>query len=157
MARPFLALPLALLLGCAHEQTPTGTGDTSALRASIEQNEAQLAQALKRGDAVAIAGFFLEDGVVIPGWQKGNIEGRAAIQAYYEKRFATARFLDAVITTSKVGTSGDLAYEMGTNRLTRQTGDAAPTTTTGRYLTVWRRGSDGQWRIQVDMVILDPP
>jgi uncharacterized protein (TIGR02246 family) len=156
MARFFVALSLTVLLGCAHEQTPTGGGDASTVRASIEQNEAQFAQALKRNDASALAAFFLGDGQVIRGWQKGNVQGRAAIQAYYAKRFETARFLDAVITTTSVGTSGDLAYETGSNRITRQTGDAVPVTTTGRYLTIWHHEADGQWRIQVDMVILDP-
>ncbi|MGO8970771.1 MAG: YybH family protein [Myxococcaceae bacterium] len=127
------------------------------MRTAIEQNEARFAHALKANDATTIAGFFTEDGLIIPGWQKGNVQGRAAIQAYYSKRFETAHFLDAVITTASIGTSGDLAYESGTNRLTRKTGDAAPVTTTGRYLTIWHRESDDHWRIQVDMVIVDPP
>jgi len=153
--RPVLASCFALLLGCAHEAPATGS--VSALKATIQQKEAEFAQALIRGDAAAIAGFFREDGQFIPGWQKGRVEGRAAIQAFYQQRFATARFLEAAIHSDAVGTDGDLAYERGTNRLTRQTGDAAPVTTTGRYLTVWRHDADGQWRIQVDMVVLDPP
>ena len=52
--------------------------------------------------------------------------------------------------------SGDLAYERGTNRITRQQGSATPVTSTGRYLTVWRRQSDGRWLIQADMVVADP-
>ncbi|MGO9065873.1 MAG: YybH family protein [Myxococcaceae bacterium] len=81
----------------------------------------------------------------------------AAIQALFQQRLAAARFLDATATANTVGTDGDLAYETGTNKLTRQTGDAAPVTTTGRYLTVWHHDTDGQWCIQVDMVVVDAP
>jgi uncharacterized protein (TIGR02246 family) len=153
--RLVLASSLALLLGCAHEApvtVPLGT-----LKAAIQQNESQFAQALMRGDAAAVANLFREDAQYIPGWQKGRLEGRAAIQALFQQRLAAAHFLEVVMTTGAVGTDGDLAYETGTNRLTRQTGDAPPVTTTGRYLTVWHHQPDGQWRIQVDMVVVDPP
>ncbi len=129
----------------------------SSLKATLVENVSQIAQALLRGDAAAVASVFCEDAQYIPGSQKGRVEGRAAIQALFQQRLAAARFLDATATANTVGTDGDLAYETGTNKLTRQTGDAAPVTTTGRYLTVWHHDTDGQWCIQVDMVVVDAP
>ena len=153
--RLVLAPSLALLLGCAHEAPAPAS--VASLKAAIQQNLAQFGQALTRGDAAAIANLFREDAQYIPGSQKGRVEGRAAIVALFQQRLAAARYLDVVITTVSLGMDGDLAYETGTNKLTRQTGDAAPVTTTGRYLTVWHHDPDGQWRIQVDMVVVDPP
>ena len=157
MSRFFL-VGLLGLLGCAHqpEAEAAAAVDTSAVRAAIEQCENQYAKALVRGDAVAIASVFADDGQFTLSSRKGTIQGRAAIQAFNEERLKTTKFLEATITTTDVRACGDWAYETGTNRLTRQQGDTAPVTTTGRYLTIWARESDGQWRIKVDMVATDP-
>jgi uncharacterized protein (TIGR02246 family) len=155
MLRTAVAASLFALLSCAHESPPAAS-DLSSVRASIEQAEAQYAKVLMAGDAPALAAFFTEDGVFILGAQKGINQGRAAVQAFNEERMKTWRYLDVTITTADVGVSGELAYERGTNRITRQQGSATPVTSTGRYLTVWRRQSDGRWLIQADMVVADP-
>lgn len=152
----FFTLCLLFLFGCAHQSEPAAPVDVGALRTIIAQSEGEYAKALMRGDAAALASFFAVDGQFVLASQKGVVQGRAAIQAFNEKRLQTNRYLDVVITTTNVGTSGDLAYETGTNRITRQPADSAPVTTTGRYLTVWHRESDGKWLIQVDMVATDP-
>jgi uncharacterized protein (TIGR02246 family) len=155
MLRTAVAASLFALLGCAHESPPTAS-DLSSVRASIEQAEAQYAKVLVAGDAPALAAFFTEDGVFILGAQKGINQGRAAVEAFNEERMKAWRYLDVTITTADVGVSGELAYERGTNRIIRQQGSATPVTSTGRYLTVWRRQSDGRWLIQADMVVADP-
>ena len=156
MVRFLVTFPLLVALGCAHSGGQPAAENPDAVRAAIAEANRQLAQALIRGDAAAIASLFTETGQIIPFAAKGTVDGRAAIEAYNSKRFQTARITEAVLTSVNIGTSGDLAYETGTNRVTRQQGDAAPVTATGRYLAVWHHDADGKWRIQVDMPIPDP-
>jgi uncharacterized protein (TIGR02246 family) len=107
------------------------------VRAAIKKGNDAIRTAVKRGDAAAIAQVFTEDADFIPVPPgKGFISGRAAIEALNAQRLQKRRYLDLVLSTTSVGTSGDLAYETGTNRVTYQEGDAAPITQTGRYLVV---------------------
>lgn len=52
---------------------------------------------------------------------------------------------------------GGLGYTHGVYRVVRVEGDGARTLQgTGRYLTVWRRGADGVWRVDADLGNADP-
>jgi uncharacterized protein (TIGR02246 family) len=157
--RPLLlALPLLASSACAH--APAGPAapamGTAEVRAIIETTNARFAAALVKGDAPALAALFAEDGQAIPGAAKGFVTGRAALAEYYAGRLKAARYLEATITTVEVEVSGDVAWETGTNRVVVQVGESAPVTRTGRYLVVWKRGTDGTWRYRVDAVIPDP-
>jgi Ketosteroid isomerase homolog len=50
-----------------------------------------------------------------------------------------------------VSASGDLAYTYGTNSITVPDSAGHPVTTEGRYVEVWRKGKDGQWRCSIDI------
>ncbi len=144
-------------LSCAHSSAGRAESDDSAVRAAIKKGNDAICAAVKRGDAAAIAQVFTEDADFIPAPPgKGFISGRAAIEALNAQRLQKRRYLDLVLSTASVGTSGDLAYETGTNSVTFQDGDGALVTRTGRYLVVWRRDPDGVWRIRADLPIGDP-
>jgi ketosteroid isomerase-like protein len=49
-----------------------------------------------------------------------------------------------------VDSSGDLAYEIGEFTLQAPVKGGNPTTATGNYVVVWKRGGDGVWRLKVD-------
>jgi uncharacterized protein (TIGR02246 family) len=140
---------------CAHSRG--GAGAEAAVRSAIAAANAEFARALVAGDAGAMAAVFTEDGEVIPEGKKGFVSGRAAIEAYQASRLGALRYLDAVLTTVRLGVSGDVAWEIGTSRVTVQQGESAPVTLTGRYLAVWRRDRDGRWRIRADLPVADPP
>ena len=149
-AASFLGL---CLLGCATGPTVSAS---SQARAGIEEGNRYLVAAVLVGNGDRVATVFTDDATIIPFRQKGTIHGHAAIADYWRNRLGTTRFLELELTTTEVGMSGDLAYEIGTNRLKTQTGDAAPVVATGRYLVVWRQGNDAKWRIQADCPIPDP-
>jgi uncharacterized protein (TIGR02246 family) len=108
------------------------------------------------GDARAAAAVFTDDGEIIPATRGGVVSGRSEIEAYNAGRLDGRRYLDVVITTVSLGVSGELAWEIGTSRVTVQQGENAPVTLTGRYLAVWRRERDGRWRIRADLPVADP-
>jgi uncharacterized protein (TIGR02246 family) len=152
------SIPLLLAASaCAHATPSASPAALAEIRASIEATNARFSEAVKHGDAEAVAQLFAEDGEAIPAAGKAFVSGRPALRDYYAARMRGTRFLEVVLTTVSVETSGDLAWETGTNRLTVQAGDAPPVTRTGRYLAVWRRQADGVWRIRVEAVIPDPP
>ncbi len=150
-----LRLLLVTGLACAHSP-PAPTAGPVDVRAAIEAINAEFAAAMMKGDSVALGSMFTEDGEDIPNTMKGFISGRAALESFNAARFRAIRCLEVTITTVGVESSGDVAWETGTNRVVVQRGDAPPVTRTGRHLRAWKRGSDGRWRIRVDAVIPDP-
>jgi ketosteroid isomerase-like protein len=60
---------------------------------------------------------------------------------------------------SKVEASrgGDLAYSVGTYELTMNDPKGKPVTDRGKYMTVWKKQPDGQWKVVTDMYNSDLP
>jgi ketosteroid isomerase-like protein len=141
------------LLGCA-SGPPLNTN--SQARAGIEEGNRYLVAAALVGNGDRVATVFSDDATILPFRLKGTVHGHVAIAEYWRNRLSATRFLELELNTGEVGVSGDMAYEIGTNRAKTQTGDAAPVVVTGRYLVVWRQGNDGKWRIQADCPIPDP-
>ena len=141
------------LVGCA---TGPSLSATTQARAGIEEGNGLLVAAALVGNGDRVATVFTDDATILPYRLPGTIQGHVAIAEYWRNRLATTRFLEFELKTTDVGVSGDLAYEVGTHRAKTQTGDAPPVEATGRYLVVWRQGTDGKWRIQADCPIPDP-
>jgi ketosteroid isomerase-like protein len=61
------------------------------------------------------------------------------------------------LTTTDLEQSGDYAYEIGDFTLQVPVEGGDPTTATGNYLVVWKRGEDGAWRLKIDTWNDAPP
>jgi ketosteroid isomerase-like protein len=57
---------------------------------------------------------------------------------------------------AEAAASGDLGYTIGTWRL-HPDGDDPAVAATGKYVTIWRKTPDGEWRGAVDIGVTDPP
>lgn len=119
--------------------------DTAADRQNIEQMREQWVAAAERDDAAAVAAFYGDDAVVTSPDSATAAEGRQAIQDLWSKNFPMATGLQVRSTETEV--SGDLAYDYGefSQRVTPPKGKA--TDVQGRYIVVFKRQSDGAWKI----------
>ncbi len=121
-------------------------------RAELERVDASWAGAAADGRNVErIASFWADDAVVIPPGQPAII-GKEAIRNYvaislkipgFHISWKTERF--------KVSDSGDLAYGVGTNRVSFSDKDGNLVTSNGRVVTIWRVESGGSWKCVVDI------
>ena len=145
------AVLVTLLLGCA-----TAPPSQGSAKLGIEEANQLLIASVLVGDGNRVATVFTDDATILPFQQPGFVKGHQAIAEYWRGRLSQARFLEVELTTLEVGVVGDMAYEVGKNRLKVQRGEEAPVVRTGRYLVVWRQGTDGRWRIQADCPIPDP-
>ena len=72
--------------------------------------------------------------------------------AIFEKMYALPGFsLNWQATSSEVSSSGDLGYTIGTYELSFDGPDEAPIVDSGKYITVWKKQTDGAWKVAVDM------
>jgi uncharacterized protein (TIGR02246 family) len=133
-------LLLVVVVGCA---TQNAARDA---RSEIERARDEFWDVHGRGDAAALAGFLTDDAVLMaPGMP--DIRSRAAIRTTAEQMFAGMRIADFKIHSSEIDVCGDTAYEVSTYSETLHPSVGTATPVQGRYLIVWKRGTDGRWRI----------
>jgi ketosteroid isomerase-like protein len=49
----------------------------------------------------------------------------------------------------------ELGYTFGTNAISVEDSTGASTTTNGKYVTIWRKQTDGSWKVVVDITNSD--
>jgi len=140
----FLTLVPAELL--AHH-----SGDPKLDRA-IEKANSEWVVAMKTGDAATIAAPYTEDAsfIMIDGT---CIKGRTEIEKMYRDRFARFGVAGSTkINSKKLVVDNDLAYESGYGEIGLLK-DGKLSVKGGRFLTVWQRQANGDWKILRNVVL----
>lgn len=165
MTKALLLLSVASLLpACQAKEVPANDSaavndvvavDTAADEQAIRGHVDRWLQLVKAKDAAGIAGMYAEDGAVMPPNAPIG-KGRAAIQEAWESMMRTPGF-DLTFAPEEivVSSSGDMALDRGTYRLTIAPGGATQTDT-GKYVVVWRK-IGGEWKAAADIFNSDLP
>lgn len=117
--------------------------------------ETRFAQAVAAGGGKAFASWFADDAVTLNNG-KPAILGRGAITAnatWSPKEYS----LTWVAQGAQMGPSNDMGFTWGhyEGRSTDKNGQ--PIVVTGRYITVWKKLSDGTWKVAMDASANEPP
>ncbi|MGH7108105.1 MAG: YybH family protein [Acetobacteraceae bacterium] len=154
---PIWLLALGSSAAATHAATHGTTADPVAIIASAQQaietaNTGWL-PAMERGDADAIAAAYAADGVLITS--KGEaVRGRSAIAARYRAEISQlGQVVGGGLVQEGVTVSNGLIYEWGHGWLAFRQKDGKHKVSSGPYLTVWCRGSDGKWAIIRNLVL----
>jgi len=136
-----------VLASCAQLLGPTPT-ESGTVRKAIEDAAAKFVAAVSRGDAVSVAAFYREDAKLLPP-NSQMIAGRQAIQEFWQAFLQTGT-VQLTLETKDVDSRSDLAYEIGAYTLKIQPKSGSAMTEAGKYVTIWKRQTDGSWKIAVD-------
>ena len=116
--------------------------------------DAKFARDVRERGGVAFADWFAEDGVALNNGQAPLI-GLVAIakSANWDPKVYQLTWTP---TDAQMGPSGDMGYTWG--HFEGHSKDAAgnPVTTSGRYITVWRRQANGTWKVALDAGANEP-
>ncbi len=138
-----------LILSCAGPQ-PEPSADPAEVRQAIEAVNAQLAEAFSRGDAAAFAAFYTPDGTLMPPNAEPSA-GRQAIEESFGADFSTNP-PSLKLTTADVEVHGDTAIESGNYSISfMPPGQEEAVEDHGKYLVVWKKQSDGSWKLHWDI------
>ena len=127
-------------------------GSCSALKAAakpaIERANSQFIKQLQAGDAAAIAEAYADDGLFI-GPDGATLKGKAAVRELYAASAPRrASIVGGGIKTEGVACSDDgMVYEWGQGTIEARGVDGKVVSRAGPYLTVWKAGPDGVWKI----------
>lgn len=135
----------ALLIPLSAAFAAGGSGDAKLDRAMARANS-EWTVAMKTGDAAIIAAPYTDDAVFV-GYDGSCAKGRAEVEKLYRSRFAKGGLaVSAKLEPRRVDVDGDVAYESGSGEI-ETARDGKTTVNRGRYLTVWKRQSDGDWKV----------
>jgi ketosteroid isomerase-like protein len=108
---------------------------------------------LERGGA-AFAEWFADDGVALGNGEAPKI-GRVAI-AKSANWSPKAYQLTWTPTDAVMGPSGDMGYTWGHFEGHSKDANGNPVTATGRFMTIWRKQPDGNWKVVLDAGANEP-
>lgn len=86
------------------------------------------------------------------------IQGKAKIRSLWSGMFTNPGFaLKWTATNVEVAADGRTGYTIGTWEMTMQDSGGKALNRTGKYITVWQKQSDGQWKVVADTAVFDSP
>src|SRR4030095_4525332 len=143
-------LLLATCLSALAEQENKNDPALADARKAIDKGNAQWVEAWDKADASLIASLFAEDGVML-GRNGKVLKGPQQVRERRKTVLeAVGKVAKATVTTVDLWLDGPTGYETGTYSYKYQE-KGKSVTDEGRYVTIWRRQSDGTWKIIVDM------
>jgi uncharacterized protein (TIGR02246 family) len=148
-SRSLVIVSFLLLSACAAQQLSTNPRAAQAVRAEIEQANARFTEAFNRGDAAALAAMY-DTGAVVLAPNAPPMRGRQNIEALWAGgRQQGFRTLNLVVNSVEV--IGNHAIELGSYTLVIQPAGQGEMTDRGKYMVLWKRQSDGSWKLYRDM------
>jgi ketosteroid isomerase-like protein len=110
--------------------------------------EARFAKDVAARGGTAFADWFAEDGVELSNGQ-APVVGKVAIVK--DANWSAKDYLLTWTPTDAVmSPSGDMGYTWGHYEGHSKDANGNPVTTSGRYMTIWRKQADGNWKVVLD-------
>lgn len=123
--------------------------DMTQVRQAIAEGNAKFGEAVRKGDGAAIAALYTDDATLLPP-DSDMIRGREGIEAFWKGGLQMG-IKEAVLTSVDVYGAGDFAYEIGRFALKIQPEGQPAIEQKGKYVVVWKKTSDGAWKLHVDI------
>src|SRR5215207_10718787 len=148
------AAAMAALASCQQAAADKADkADTAAIETRLKQAEAKWNRAYAEHDAATLAGAYADDAALAN-------PGAALVTGIEAIRKETAAFaadpnlkVEFASDRIEVAASGDLAYTRGHYTMTMtDPATSKPAASTGSYLTVWKKQSDGGWKAVEDFI-----
>jgi uncharacterized protein (TIGR02246 family) len=122
--------------------------------ATIRQIGSDWAQSWNAGDLEKVVAVYAPDAVYLPPHHEA-VHGRDAIRGYLQGPRSHG-VSDLAFDVTYIKQSGDVAWDVGTYRMSVPQNDGTKREDHGKYLTVWKR-SGTKWLITADAWSSDLP
>jgi uncharacterized protein (TIGR02246 family) len=141
----------------AGESAAAPAGLSAQDEAAVRAVDAEWARAASAGDGNAVAALYATDASLLPPMEPMR-QGEAAKKYWVD--FTNSFSGPTELTTSAVEGRGDLAYAVGTYRMSvtpKKAGAKPLPVEVGKYMEVLKKQPDGSWKIVYDMWSADAP
>ena len=120
------------------------------VRQSIAEANIEFGEAVRSGDAAALANLYTEDARLISP-ESEVFRGREGVEAYWAGALQSG-LKDVVLITVEVMGKDDMVCELGRADLTIQPEGKAEIKAKGKYMVIWKKAVDGTWKIYQDIM-----
>jgi uncharacterized protein (TIGR02246 family) len=155
---PIFCAGVALVLfasACGQQLRP----DTRiADEATIRELDVKWSGAAAAKDLEGAASYYADDASLLPPNSAIQI-GKAAIHATWAELISSVDAIAWQPNKIEVARSSDLAYVIGVYQLNSKDAQGKPMSDHGKYVEVWKKQSDGNWKAVADIFNTDllPP
>ena len=158
-----LAIAAALALVAAQtacQNLPFGqsaSADSRAEENTIRQADLEWSKAASGKNIDKVVSYYAEDGALYPP-NAPLSAGTPAIKVAWTGMFNLPGFqVNWVPSRVEVSKSGDLGWSTGTYTMTTTLPGTPGTNDHGKYVVVWKKQSDGNWKAEADIFNSDLP
>lgn len=149
----FSLLLLSLSIACQSKATDTRAADEATIRAMDDE----WSRSVATRDVEKVIFYYADDAVVMPP-NIPTLSGKEAIRTLWKSMLESPLFSGGWKATKvEVAQSGDLAYLSGNYEFKEQDSAGNPITDKGKYLVVWKKQADGNWKCVANMFNSDLP
>jgi len=148
---------IGFALACQQPPPPSPPDTRAADERAVREADAAWSKAVAAKDVEGYLSFFADDALVLPP-NAPMLTGKESIRKGLSEMMATPGFaMSWQPTKAEASRGGDLAYTVGTYQFTLNDAKGKPVTDRGKYMTVWKKQSNGNWKAVADMANSDLP
>ena len=146
----FLLFLLALSTACRTQATTTD-------EATLRKLDDEWSKAAGSRDVEKTISYYSDDAVAMPP-NIPTLTGKEPIRTLWKSMLGSPDFSGGWKASKvEVAQSGDLAYVSGSYEFNEKDDSGKPITDKGKYLEVWKKQADGNWKCVADMFSSDLP
>jgi ketosteroid isomerase-like protein len=144
-----LATTVALILAASFLPAHEAAVDVEAAKRAIRIADLEMAKAVSDRNLDRFNALVADDAVF---FGRDVSRGREAVAKAWLPLFTDpSMFLKWQPDEVHVSASGDLGYSIGTYERRSKDPTGGPSSATGTYVSIWRKGADGKWRAVLDI------
>ena len=137
--------------------TLASPSEVAAVRQAVDSANTRFQNALTGGDTAALTAAYTDDAQVLAPNMKAA-HGLDEIMKLHGGMLGAYTVQAASLKTDDLVVSGDYAIETGTYEMTLQPkGKTSSMKDTGKYIVVWKKQADGNWKMFRDIWNSDMP
>jgi uncharacterized protein (TIGR02246 family) len=125
--------------------------DTKAIEQALRDLDAQWSAAAGAKDLEKTIAFYSEDALVLPTNAPAATTKEAIRNTWKDLLASPGLAISWKATKVEVASSGDIAYTTGTYELTMNAPSGKLVPDHGKYVEVWKKRVDGNWKVAVDI------
>jgi ketosteroid isomerase-like protein len=148
--------PLSISQSPTDGSPPENVSNTQPVERLLRDLDAQWSKAAAAKDLEQTIAFYSDDAIVLPP-NATSAATKETVRNVWEDILATPGVVIAWKPTKvKLGKSREMAWVSGTYELTTNDPSAKPISDRGKYLEVWEKQADGNWKCAADIWNSDP-
>ena len=129
----------------------------SKIEQAVRDQDAQWSKAAESRDVDKLVSFYADDAIVLPA-HAAIATTKDSIRNIFQRLLSIPGVaLSWKPTNVTVAGSGDLAYSTGTYQMSVPDDSGKSITDHGKYVAVWKKQADGNWKVAVDIWNTDLP